>query len=71
MPRSTRSACRCWSVVNGIAAAPFLTAVMNISRNRPLTGQNRNEGLAAAPGWATVALMTAATAAVLASLTGV
>ena len=59
------------AVVNGIAAAPFLIVVMIISRNRPLMGENRNGGLAAVLGWATVALMTAAAAAVLASLTGV
>jgi Mn2+/Fe2+ NRAMP family transporter len=59
------------AVVNGIAAAPFLIVVMIISRNRPLMGENRNGGLAAVLGWATVALMTAAAVAVLASLTGV
>jgi len=43
---------------------------MIIARNRPLMGENRNGGLAAALGWATVALMTAAAAAVIISLTG-
>ena len=59
------------AIVNGIAAAPFLIVVMIISRNRPLMGDNRNGSLAAILGWATVALMTAAAVAVLASLTGV
>jgi NRAMP (natural resistance-associated macrophage protein)-like metal ion transporter len=58
------------AIVNGIAAAPFLIVVMVISRNRPLMGENRNGDLAAILGWATVALMTAAAVAVLASLTG-
>jgi len=58
------------AVVNGIAAAPFLIVVMIIARNRPLMGENRNGGLAAVLGWATVALMTAAAVAVLISLTG-
>ena len=34
-------------------------------------GENRNGGVAAVLGWATVALMTAAAVAVLVSLTGV
>jgi NRAMP (natural resistance-associated macrophage protein)-like metal ion transporter len=59
------------AIVNGIAAAPFLIVVMIIARNRPLMGENRNGGVAAFLGWATVALMTAAAVAVLASLTGV
>lgn len=42
------------AIVNGIAAAPFLIVVMIISRNRPLTGENRNAGLAAVLGWVTV-----------------
>ena len=59
------------AVLNGIAAAPFLIVVMIIARNRLLMGENRNRGLAAVLGWATVALMTAAAIAVLVSLTGV
>jgi len=58
------------AIVNGIAAAPFLIVVMIIARNRPLMGEHRNGNLAAALGWATVALMTAAAIAVLLSLTG-
>jgi Mn2+/Fe2+ NRAMP family transporter len=59
------------AVLNGIAAAPFLIVVMIISRNRALMGDSRNGRLAAALGWATVALMTAAAIAIVLSLTGV
>jgi Mn2+/Fe2+ NRAMP family transporter len=58
------------AIVNGIAAAPFLIVVMIISRNRPLMGESRNQGLAAVLGWGTVALMTIAAVAMLALLTG-
>ncbi|HUD76799.1 MAG TPA: hypothetical protein VMR00_03025 [Streptosporangiaceae bacterium] len=56
------------AVLNGIAAAPFLIVVMIISRNRALMGDSRNGRLAAALGWITVALMTAAAIAILISL---
>ncbi|WP_370367598.1 Nramp family divalent metal transporter [Catenulispora sp. GP43] len=58
------------ATVNGIAAAPFLIVVMIIARNRELMGASRNQGLAAALGWTTVALMSAAAIAMLALLTG-
>jgi NRAMP (natural resistance-associated macrophage protein)-like metal ion transporter len=56
--------------INGIAAAPFLIVVMLIARNRELMGASRNRRLAATLGWLTVALMAAASIALLVLLAG-
>jgi NRAMP (natural resistance-associated macrophage protein)-like metal ion transporter len=44
-------------IINGVAAAPFLAAVMLIARDPALMGKRRNGRLATTLGWGTVALM--------------
>jgi NRAMP (natural resistance-associated macrophage protein)-like metal ion transporter len=56
------------AIVNGLAAAPFLVVVMLIARNHDLMGKYTNGRLATAVGWLTVALMTIAAVALVATL---
>jgi hypothetical protein len=46
------------AVINGVAAAPFLVALMLVSSDRNITGEHRNGRLATTVGWLTVGLMT-------------
>lgn len=55
------------ALINGVAAAPFLVVVMLVSGRRDLMGKYRNGPLATTLGWTTVAVMTAAAAAMLAT----
>jgi Mn2+/Fe2+ NRAMP family transporter len=55
------------AIVNGVVAAPFLVAIMLISGDESIMGQRRNGRLASTLGWATVALMVAASVAMLVS----
>jgi Mn2+/Fe2+ NRAMP family transporter len=55
------------AIVNGLAAAPFLIAVMLISSDRRIMGERRNGRLANSLGWLTVALMVSAAAAMFAT----
>ncbi|HSB87590.1 MAG TPA: Nramp family divalent metal transporter [Ilumatobacteraceae bacterium] len=55
------------AIVNGLAAAPFLIAIMLISGDSGIMGQRRNGRLATTLGWLTVALMVAAAAAMFIS----
>ncbi len=55
------------ALINGIAAAPFLVAVMLISGNRQIMGEHVNHGLARGPGWLTVTLMAVALIAAVAT----
>jgi len=48
------------AVINGVAAAPFLTLVMLISNDRTIMGDYTNGRLARLVGWGTTALMAAA-----------
>ncbi len=55
------------AIINGIAAAPFLVAVMLVSGDRNIMGDYRNGPLASTIGWFTVALMAAAAVAMFAT----
>jgi Mn2+/Fe2+ NRAMP family transporter len=55
------------AIINGVAAAPFLIAVMLVSNDRQIMGEHRNGKLAATIGWFTVALMTIAAIAMFAA----
>jgi NRAMP (natural resistance-associated macrophage protein)-like metal ion transporter len=55
------------AVVNGVAAAPFLIAVMLVSSDRSIMGAFRNGRLASILGWFTAALMTIAAIAMFAT----
>jgi Mn2+/Fe2+ NRAMP family transporter len=46
------------AIVNGIAAAPFLIAVMLVSNDRRIMGAYRNGKLATTIGWLTALVMT-------------
>ncbi|MDQ1461049.1 MAG: hypothetical protein QOI08_2533, partial [Actinomycetota bacterium] len=56
------------AIVNGLAAAPFLIVVMLIARDRDLMGKYANGKLATIVGWLTVAVMTIAAVALVATL---
>jgi Mn2+/Fe2+ NRAMP family transporter len=53
------------AVINGVAAAPFLVAVMLVSNDQTIMGEHRNGRLAQTLGWATAALMALAAIAML------
>jgi Mn2+/Fe2+ NRAMP family transporter len=55
------------AIVNGIAAAPFLIAIMLVSGDRRIMGKRRNGRLASTLGWLTVVLMLAAAVAMFVS----
>ncbi len=55
------------AIINGVAAAPFLIALMLVSNDREIMGQHRNGHLATVVGWFTVTLMTIAAIAMFAT----
>lgn len=55
------------AIVNGVAAAPFLVAIMLVSGDEHIMGRRRNGRLATTLGWLTVALMLAAAVAMFVS----
>ena len=55
------------AILNGIAAAPFLIAVMLISADRQIMGRYRNGKVSSTIGWLTVAIMSVGAVAVFAS----
>ena len=55
------------AIINGVAAAPFLIALMLVSSNRRIMGEHRNGRLASIVGWLTVTLMTVAAVAMFAT----
>ncbi|HEY7626106.1 MAG TPA: divalent metal cation transporter, partial [Ilumatobacteraceae bacterium] len=55
------------AIVNGLAAAPFLIAIMLISGDASIMGHRRNGRLASTLGWLTVAVMVAAALAMFIS----
>ena len=55
------------ALINGLAAAPFLVVVMLIANDHNLMGKYANGHLATVVGWLTVALMTAAAVALIAT----
>ena len=55
------------AVINGVAAAPFLVAVMLVSGSQQIMGEHRNGRLAATLGWASAALMAIAAIAMFAT----
>jgi Mn2+/Fe2+ NRAMP family transporter len=56
------------AIVNGVAAAPFLIAIMLVSSDERIMGHRRNGHLATVLGWLTVVLMVAAAAAMFISV---
>ena len=55
------------AVINGVAAAPFLIVVMQISGSKRIRGDCVNGNAAKILGWLTAALMAAAAIALFAS----
>jgi NRAMP (natural resistance-associated macrophage protein)-like metal ion transporter len=55
------------AIINGVAAAPFLIALMLVSSDHRIMGKHRNGRLASVVGWLTVALMSAAAIAMFAT----
>jgi Mn2+/Fe2+ NRAMP family transporter len=55
------------AVVNGVTAGPFLIAVMRVSSDRAIMGENINGALARWLGWATTGLMLIAAIALFAT----
>jgi len=55
------------ALINGLASAPFLVVVMLIANDHNLMGKYANGRLATVVGWLTVALMTAAAVALIAT----
>ena len=55
------------AIINGVAAAPFLIALMLVSSDHRIMGKHRNGRLASVVGWLTVAMMSAAAIAMFAT----
>jgi NRAMP (natural resistance-associated macrophage protein)-like metal ion transporter len=55
------------AIVNGVAAAPFLIAIMVVSSDRRIMGDYRNGKLATTIGWLTTLIMTAGAVVVFAT----
>jgi NRAMP (natural resistance-associated macrophage protein)-like metal ion transporter len=55
------------AIINGVAAAPFLVALMLVAGDNAIMGEHRNGHLATTVGWLTVALMSAAALAMFAT----
>ncbi len=55
------------AIVNGVAAAPFLVALVLVASDWEIMGRHRNGRLANVIGWFTIALMTIAAIAMFAT----